>query len=121
VVRAHLTAPIRVRLTGSAGWRGVAQRVAVRPWSKYIIRLTGDWSNANAYIGAHGIADVNVVNTNIDSVTPINTCAGVTWPTTPLAQQSLSTYGSGSRTLVFNTGPYSLVAERVNAFETRST
>ena len=70
VVRAHLTAPIRVRLTGSAGWRGVAQRVAVRPWSKYIIRLTGDWSNANAYIGAHGIADVNVVNTNIDSVTP---------------------------------------------------
>lgn len=102
VARSYLGAPAQVQLTGNSGWRGIAQRVAVRPWSKYIIRMTGNWSSADAYIGAHAIPGVNFVSAG-------STCGGVTWPTEPLAQQYLGSSGSGSSTLVVYTGGNSLV------------
>lgn len=102
VSRSFLGAPAKVRLTGSSGWRGVAQRIAVRPWSKYIIELTGSWSIADAYIGAHGISGISLNDGS-------STCDGVTWPTESLAQTYLGSSGSGLYTLIVYTGQYSMV------------
>lgn len=108
VSRNYLGAPTKVNLSGEYGWRGVAQRVAVRPWSKYTVRFTGAWSNAEAYIGVHTIPNVEWIEAS--TLPELGKCRGVQWPTAPLTQLAMGATGTnGARELVVYTGGDTLV------------
>lgn len=103
VERSFVNGPARVKLMGSSGWRGISQRIAVRPWSDYTIDLSGSWNNAAGYVGVHGVVGPHFAVSG-------TTCYGISWSNEPINEEYLGTSSaSTSRTLTFNSGPYSLV------------
>lgn len=119
IERTTLTAPRYAMLRGSDGWRGISQKVAVRPYKNYQITLVGGGSNFEGTYGARAIEGptFSPKPRRWPSPSPLrlgpqgdDPCYGTNWSSYDLATQTIGAQDwNTSQTVTFNSGPYSLL------------